>query len=608
MPNIASPSHKRTWGAQIEHGVARKSHLGNTNTSSEIAHRVVQGTLADHLDPQDLGWWLEPAVGVGNFYLALLDLAQAKGVDPWVMAQRIDAVDVDADAIAVLRQRLEERYGWTPAQVAMLPIQATSLVDFEPKHTYRGIVTNPPYLAPKNWGHDAEERADLQRQWRAAVPGVDARADLFIYFFHWCHRHLAPHGRSVFLCADGWLDAEYGQSLRDELTQGAFTLTSIQAWPWKALFRDDTCPIVTVVTRTPDGAGSTALILDDRDPLTGQAVFEGGETAVQQDTLTPADLTAWLAPGYANRRQRLVTDPVAFGALDRFLHRIAPHTVALGEVARFSTFGYSAQDLLRAGVLLQRGGGLGQKGGPERQATDADWDAAQPLFFQRQARVGKPVDYRQFRATAGFECRVIGGSGPLADKIARSARVNGVWVSQAIDRFPLVFVRDPQDPDPRPWVGVSKYLHLATDSPEQDRLLAAVLTSTPALLAIDRYFKEGTRKTLRVHENGYAKEVRKSDLEALQIPDFTRWPAALQRQVLELQGQRGQVSLARLDDAMANAAWQAMDALIAQAMGLTAQEHTAAKALVEALYWRRMRNTLRYGAARQRSEATLQQQ
>lgn len=585
MAHAKSQSHKKNWGEQVAHGVERKQELGNTNTPLDVANHIVKKVVGD-LDVSKPLRFLEPAVGAGNFYIAVLQHLQSLGADPYQVAQNFDALDIDADAIAVFKRRLQETFNWSDEQINSLPIHNTSLVDFTPTSVYDWIITNPPYLSPRNWGKTEAERTTMLENWQKVVTGVDKRADLFIYFFHWCHRHLNDNGKSVFLCSDGWLDSGYGQTLRDEVTSSVYNLDQIIVWPWKALFRDDTCPIVTVVRKTNEKG--TVLTVDDRNPLDNNAAcYTGGDHAVWSETLSAQDMKNWFDESTTNRRQRLVTAPPLYTKLSDAIAELEVLSVPLSALADVTGFGWSAQDLQKANIMVEKDSVVAQ-----------DNQQLLPVFFQTQARVGKPVDYRQFRTTASLSHQaILDPANKLDEKILRlGKRSGGVWVSQAIDRFPLVFTQDPSEPT-REWIGVSKYLHAQPKSSLSTRsdVLAAVLTSTPVLLMMDRYLKEGTRKTLRTNENGFAKEIRKLDIEELLVPNIALWPASTLDRISALQSQRGTVSLHRFDDAIKNKQWLEIDALIMEAMGFNDSEQTALQNLASALYWRRMRNVLVYG-------------
>ena len=97
MP-IVNASHKATWNKTSQH-VARQAHLGNTYTPEVFAAYMVRTFLHHDLvaslkEPNER--WLEPAVGAGAFYFAILDWVVEQGEDPWRFALRFDALDVDA--------------------------------------------------------------------------------------------------------------------------------------------------------------------------------------------------------------------------------------------------------------------------------------------------------------------------------------------------------------------------------------------------------------------------------------------------------------------------------------------------------------------------------
>lgn len=616
MPKKTDQSHKKNWGAQIPHGVARKQDLGNTNTPMNLAKAIVEQFLDGELSRQvqDPGRWLEPAVGTGNFYLAVLEAAKNRGIDPWEMASVFDAVDIDEEAIIALKNRLQDTYGWSKKRLESLPIFCTSLVDWEKAGSYRVILTNPPYLAPKNWAADPVARKAMLSKWQTVVPGLDPRSDLFLYFFRWCHSHLEPGGASLFLCSDGWIDSSYGQALRNDFLGDKLTLETVYSWPWASLFRDDTCPIITIVrnTETRASKGNTTLVVDDGSPLDKkrQAIYKsgGGVPSRQIQTMTPELLSQWLGEDVINRRARIVSGPLLHAKVEKALSSCSPKMAPFGTLAQVTGFSWSINDVERGGLLVAQPGATGKRGQDQHPPPDDDlWKESMPLFFQKQARVGKPVDYRQARTENMLGCRIALGRDALSEKIRKNGeRMGGAWISLAIDRFPLVFFQ--ADTPTRPWIGVSKYAHASLirndednlcqiDTAQEGALLCALLTNTLSILAIERRLKEGTRKTLRVNENGYAKEVTRGSLAALPVPDWRRWSQSVLQNILSLQAARSVKNLHRLDHAVQDQDWVALDNAIGMACGLDNQTMNELRNLALASYWRRMRNILEYGPA-----------
>lgn len=643
-------AHKTSWGAAARHGVTRRGDLGNTHTDDDLARALVESFLGDRLDRDltDPGFWLEPAVGTGAFYLAVLEGYRRRGGDPLALARRFGAVDVDGHAMAVFRQRLKATFGWGDDVIGTLPLVVGSIADLDPRALhgvrdfpgYDVIVTNPPYLTPRNWHPDPARRARMLESWRQTTPGLDDRADLYLRFHRWAHLHLrAPHrdaplagGVALFLCADGWLDNATGRPLRADFRAGAggrgregrpaVALECLVAWPWAPMFRDDTCPVVTRVRRVAPGAVTeTHLVVDDgaaTDVGGGWRIgyldrppesWEGGvvydvnpaTAAVRWEShRESAAAAAWMAESTANRRQALVTGPVRLRWLDRALADWEAGLADLGEWTVVSGFPWTLNQLLGWDALLYQPGATGLRGREATPAPDAErWAAACPVFFQKQARVGKPVPYRQARRAADLGCRLEPDRLPPDARriLARTQRAGGLWVALAVDRFPLAFYAE--DGASQPWVGVSKYAHVATadtDGVPAD-LLAAVVTSTPALLAMERFWKEGTRKTLRTDEHGYAKEVTRGVLAGWRVPDPRRWDRATVDGIRSAQRARGGRDLARWDRVVEDPDWQRIDGLIADACGVSRAALVRHQALLTDLYWRRMRHVRRYAAA-----------
>lgn len=600
MPVLKS-AHKTSWNKPSQH-VERQAHLGNTYTPDAFAAYMVRTFLMDDIKASltdKHARWLEPAVGAGAFYFAVLDIVHELGGNPWHFALRFDAVDVDEKAIDVFRARVKDwfdthqlEYG----ELACLPIHHVSLATFSPPGLgYRGIVANPPYLAPARWADAPEERASMLTAWQKTCPDVvDTRSDLYIYFFDWAHRHLATDGVSVFLCSDTWLDREFGQSLRDMLRDSnTYHLDTVAAWPWAALFRDDTCPIVTVVRHAGSrlSSSATSLRVFEGNPLTNQSIaYDHGLRPEYQRNV---DLKDWFHPHTVHRRGWLTNGP-----LMTYLHQAMavyrPMAVPLSSLVDVEGFVPTLNKLSGTKEFLAKPNSTGSKSQSDWIGNPSEWAKGVPIFYQAQARVGKPVDYSPAVDIDVLKCRI--DAAYARNHLGGCLRTGGVWLSGAIDRMPLPMYTTALTPV----LGVSKYFHLrpldavaALDGIAP--LLAALLACTPVVLAMELQLQEGTRKTLRTDEQGYAKEITKSRLEGVLVPDVIAWGRPEMERVVACQIARQHVSLPRLDVAMVNALWKSVDEAIRTAMGVDAAQWAAWQALALALYWRRMRAVRHYG-------------
>ncbi len=324
--------------------------------------------------------------------------------------------------------------------------------------------------------------------------------------------------------------------------------------------------------------------VDDTNPLDKKnpSIFQNGHKAIEQKILSKEDMRIWLSDSFVNSRQQIVTNPRLYEEMENFLSSIKDKSIKFSDISTISTFSYSMQDLIKSGIAKEK--------------EDKSINCGVPIFFQKQARVGKPVDYRQFRTSQSLSHYAILADDKLSLKVQRLGfREGGIWISQAIDRFPLLFSQDRDDPKTK-WIGVSKYLHASMKNEGDEDIVLAILSSTPSLIAMERRFKEGTRKTLRVNENGYAKEIRKQDIENLPIIDYRLFPDEIINKIRQIQKIKGVRSLFRMENVMQDKDWLEIDNLILSQLGFDPTQQQSIRNTLLQLYWRRMRNTKEYVA------------
>jgi hypothetical protein len=197
---------------------------------------------------------LDPACGAGAFLVGMLavlaDLAQwaAPGRDmpPLSAADlalaALHGVDIQPQAVQVaalclwLQMAAMAPGGALPAPAAFHLRAADSLLDepFPDQPRFDIVIGNPPYVRQEAIGPRAYKSAvrravyrrfpaffgyDAARD-RAAYP-LDARGDLYLYFYFQGLARLAPGGTLCFLTSNAWLDVRYGARLRAFLAETA---------------------------------------------------------------------------------------------------------------------------------------------------------------------------------------------------------------------------------------------------------------------------------------------------------------------------------------------------------------------------------------------------
>ena len=224
----------------------RQQSAGAWYTHDLDVRSLVDAVLDAYLEsePASTGWTVcDPAVGCGNFLqgflAALADRLPHLSNPPDEVL--LAGVDVDPDALAVARHRLNELLGWWNSRFPAGPRLSFALKEGDsisgivpatpssfswerafPEVFAAGgfdlIVTNPPYLRHEELGQDFKRALPAVRELLAASP--DGRTDLYGYFIlaspHW----LKGEGAAGLLVSDSWLDTLSGKGIRLALLQG----------------------------------------------------------------------------------------------------------------------------------------------------------------------------------------------------------------------------------------------------------------------------------------------------------------------------------------------------------------------------------------------------
>jgi predicted RNA methylase len=154
---------------------------------------------------------LDPAAGAGAFVVAAVERLRALGADPGTARDRVTAVDVDGDALAVAR----ERAGDVDAREAdFLALGPDDVGRFD------AVVGNPPYVRQEGLDKDAAREhlaafgPDGATPYRDGDAAVDRRSDAYVYFLTNATRLLRPGGRLAMVVPTKWLATRYGETLQ----------------------------------------------------------------------------------------------------------------------------------------------------------------------------------------------------------------------------------------------------------------------------------------------------------------------------------------------------------------------------------------------------------
>ena len=183
---------------------AERNRLGQFATPPPLARQITAAAL-EHLPAGEPIRFLEPALGTGAFYSALLDLGGRHAL------AAADGVEADPAVAGIARELWAERgLSVRTADFTAEPPPAS------PDARCNLLLANPPYVrhhhlsgSDKSRIRDAAERASGVR--------LSGLAGLYCYFILLAHRWLAPGAISAWLVPSEFFDVNYGAPLKQYL-------------------------------------------------------------------------------------------------------------------------------------------------------------------------------------------------------------------------------------------------------------------------------------------------------------------------------------------------------------------------------------------------------
>lgn len=190
--------------------------------------------------------FLDPAIGTGSFYSALLQLAPAH------LIESASGTELDPAFAGASRDL------WANAglQVAVGDFTRQPL----PEKLFNLILTNPPYVRHHHIPTEAKNRlkAQVARTLRLETSGL---AGLYTYFLLLAHEWLEEEGLSVWLIPSEFMDVNYGSTLRRYLTECVTLLHIHRFRPSDTQFTDAMVSSAVVVFRkSPPGRDHRARL------------------------------------------------------------------------------------------------------------------------------------------------------------------------------------------------------------------------------------------------------------------------------------------------------------------------------------------------------------
>ena len=167
--------------------------------------------------------FLEPCIGSGAFYSALLDAAGADYEIP-----RATGIEIDANYYECARNL------WGSTGIELVN---EDFARAEPKDKYNFVVTNPPYVR-HHYITQAEKAFLLEREREETGVALSGLSGLYCHFILLTHKWLAPDAVCGWLIPSEFMDVNYGTAIKEYLLNRVHLLRIHRYDPENSMFSD----------------------------------------------------------------------------------------------------------------------------------------------------------------------------------------------------------------------------------------------------------------------------------------------------------------------------------------------------------------------------------
>lgn len=246
-----------------------RNRAGQFSTPGRLAEEIVRYCWEHWKDPTHQVHFLEPCVGSGSFYSALLR------VFPTHLMRRASGYELDP-AHAATAQRLWHESGLSVTQ-------ADFLQQPPPQEKYNLLITNPPYV--RHHHMDPQQKKRLQERVRERLGiRISGLAGLYCYFLLLSDTWVEDEGLSGWLIPSEFMDVNYGTAIKEYLTKKVRLLRVHQFCPSEVQFDDALVSSAIVVFSKTKPA--------DREvhfSLGGSLLKPAHSTMIRHELLRPSD-------------------------------------------------------------------------------------------------------------------------------------------------------------------------------------------------------------------------------------------------------------------------------------------------------------------------------
>lgn len=250
----------------------------------------------------------EPSCGEGSFLRAIAErlAKEAKGVDALnvsTLSPRVISYDLDSNSVAISRRVIVN----VLVEEGMLEQDAEAIAnewvrcgdyllsEIEPCDY---VIGNPPYLRA------TEIDPRLREDYVAACDTMTRGCDLFVGFIEKGLRCLTDGGSLTYICADRWLQNQYGKTLRGWLSENHYAIGTLIRMHGVDAFEAevDAYPAITRIGKNEgetryvdcatdfsedDVAEVEAALFSDSWPISGKRFDSGTLRRITDDQIVP---------------------------------------------------------------------------------------------------------------------------------------------------------------------------------------------------------------------------------------------------------------------------------------------------------------------------------
>lgn len=216
-----------------ERSQLERNRLGQFATPNLLAAEIASYMLGlmDDEEPID---FLEPAIGSGSFYSALLQAAPPDRINT--------AVGFELDPrFSDLAKEL-----WSEFGLEVIAGDYTKL--YREIKEYNLVLTNPPYVRHHHIDSSTKVRLQIEAN-EVCNLSINGLSGLYVYFIALAHNNMADDGLAAWLIPSEFMDVNYGSALREYLTRKVQLIRIHRFDPHEAQFDDALVSSAVVIFR-----------------------------------------------------------------------------------------------------------------------------------------------------------------------------------------------------------------------------------------------------------------------------------------------------------------------------------------------------------------------